>query len=177
MIIKPCALPPAYCLGGGYIKFTSLMRNVRMTVTADLHRKVTSVLAEVLAVDEGAVSPAASLQRDLGADSLDLLEIMFRLEQEFGIEIPRGELWPESNFRIRPEWIQDGKLTDNGLAELHAILPFADLRRLQAGQELGAIADLFTVDMVDAYLQWKLSGNKWPAAPAAKRNEIVGVTT
>jgi acyl carrier protein len=148
-----------------------------MTVTADIHRKVTSVLADVLAVDEADVSPTASLHRDLRADSLDLLEITFRLEQEFGIEIPRGELWPDSNFRIRPEWIQDGNLTDSGLEELHAMLPYADLHHFQAGQHPGAIADLFTVDMVDSYLQWKLSGNNRPPGPAAKRNNIVRVTT
>jgi acyl carrier protein len=56
-----------------------------------------------------------------------LLEIMFRLEQEFGIEIARGELFPDSIFRIDPEWFLDGKLTDNGLAELRSRLPFADL--------------------------------------------------
>ena len=151
-----------------------------MTVTAAIHRKVTSVLAEVLAVDECDVSPTASLRRDLGADSLDLLEITFRLEQEFGIEIPRGELWPESNFRIRPEWVQGGKLTDNGLAELRAVLPYADVRSLQASLHPGAIPDLFTVDLVEAYLEWKLNGrtrtteqafDSRPAAPAAKRND------
>jgi acyl carrier protein len=153
------------------------MRNVRMTVNTDIHRRVTSVLAEVLAVDAADVSPTASLQRDLKADSLDLLEITFRLEQEFGIEIPRGELWPESTFRIRPEWVQGGKLTDNGLAELRAILPYADVRTLQASQLPGTVPDLVTVDMVEAYLEWKLNGNTRLAAPAAKRKDIVRVTT
>jgi len=54
--------------------------------------------------------------------------VWFRLEHEFGIEIPPGELWPESAFRIRPEWVQDGILTDNGLAALQEILPYADFR-------------------------------------------------
>jgi hypothetical protein len=67
-------------------------------------------------------------------------------------------------------------LTDSGLAELHAMLPYADLHYFQACQYPGAIADLFTVDMVDSYLQWKLSGNNRPAGPAAKRNDIVRVT-
>jgi len=157
-----------------------------MTVTADIHRKVTSVLAEVLAVDEGDISPTASLQRDLGADSLDLLEITFRLEQEFGIEIPRGELWPEPNFRIRPEWVRDDKLTDDGLEELRAILPYADLGSFQVGQRPGAVSELFTVGLVDAYLEWKLSGDTAgneeachtrPAAPAGKGNDSARVTT
>ena len=156
-----------------------------MTVTADIHERVTSVLAEVLAVDKGAVSPTASLQRDLGADSLDLLEITFRLEQEFGIEIPRRELWPEPNFRIRPEWVQDGKLTDDGLAGLQAVLPYADLRSLQVPERSGLVPELFTVDLVDSYLEWKLNGgtakeevcHSTPAAPAAKRNDRARITS
>jgi len=78
------------------------MTNQRMPAAAEIHEKVTNVLLEVLVVDEDATSPTAALRRDLGADSLDLLEITYRLENEFGIEIPRGELFPESNFRIGP---------------------------------------------------------------------------
>ena len=111
-----------------------------MPVATDIYAKVTSVLVEVLVVGEDHVTPTAALQRDLGADSLDLLEILFRLEQEFGIEIPRGEVFPGSIFQIGSEWVQDGKLTDKGLAELRARLPYADLssfeidRRLKIGR-------------------------------------------
>jgi acyl carrier protein len=111
---------------------------------------------EVLVVDEGQITPTAALQRDLGADSLDLLEIIFRLEQEFGIEIPRGELFPGSIFRIGSEFVQDGKLTDRGLTELHLRLPYAELGTLQVDRRLGAVPDLFTVDLVCAYVGWKL---------------------
>jgi acyl carrier protein len=135
---------------------TILMRNERMRVAAEIHAKVTNVLAEVLAVDEDDVTPTAALQRDLGADSLDLLEIIFRLEHEFGIEIPRGELFPDSSFQIGPEWVKDGKLTDKGLAEVRARLPYADLGSLQVDRLRGVAPDLFTVDLVGAYVGWKL---------------------
>jgi acyl carrier protein len=113
-------------------------------------------------VDEGDITPAATLRRDLGADSLDLLEITFRLEQEFGIEIPRGELWTELMFRARPEWVQDGKLTDKGLAELRAGLPYADFRGFQLNQGPCAFSDLVTVDLVGAYVESKLGCGAGP---------------
>ena len=125
-------------------------------LATDIHAKVTSVLVEVLVVGEDHVTPTASLQRDLGADSLDLLEIMFRLEHEFGIEIPRGELFPESVFRTGPEWVEGGKLTDKGFAELRSRLPYADLGVLQVDRRLSAVSELFTVDLVTAYVGWKL---------------------
>jgi acyl carrier protein len=158
-----------------------LMRNEHVVVAADIRAKVTTVLVEVLVVDEDRVTPTAALQRDLGADSLDLLEIMFRLEQEFGIEIPRDELFPGTIIRLG-ELVQDGKLTDKGLAELRSRLPYADLSTLQADRRLGAVADLFTVDLVGAYVGWKLSrgagSNKEPcptnsdcSGPAATAKE------
>jgi acyl carrier protein len=133
------------------------MRNKTMPVAAEIHAKVTNVLVEVLAVDKQDVTPTAALQRDLGADSLDLLEIIFRLEHEFGIEIPRGELFSDSSFRINPEWVKDGKLTDKGLAEVRARLPYADLGGLRLVRPRCAVRDLFTVGLVGAYVGWKLS--------------------
>ena len=127
-----------------------------MPVAPEIYAQVTSVLAEALVVDKEDITPTAALQRDLGADSLDLLEVIFRLEHEFGIEIPRGELFPDSRFRIGPELVQEGKLTDKGVAELRSRLPYADLSGLQEDRRLSAFPDLFTVDLVAAYVAWKL---------------------
>jgi len=129
-----------------------------MPVAADIRARVTDVLVEALVVDEDDVTPTAALQRDLGADSLDLLEILFRLEQEFGIEIPRGEVFPGSIFQIGSEWVQDGKLTDKGLAELRARLPYADLSSFEVDRRLSAVPDLFTAGLLGEYVGWKLGG-------------------
>ena len=75
---------------------------------------------------------------------------------EFDIEIPRGELFPEATFRVDPEWLLDGKLTDKGLAELRSRLPYADLSGCQGDRNLTAVPDLFTVGLVAAYVKWKL---------------------
>lgn len=129
-----------------------------MSVAPEIYARVTSVLEEALVIDKDDITPTAALQRDLGADSLDLLEVMFRLEQEFGIEIMRGELFPDSTFRIGPELVEAGKLTDLGFAELQSRLPYADLSSLQNDRPLTAIPDLFTVGLVAEYVAWKLDG-------------------
>src|SRR6516225_4786618 len=93
----------------------------------EIYTKVSARLVEALNVDEGEIKPTATLQGDLGAESIDFLDIVFRLEQEFGIKIPRGELFPESIFQGDREFVQNGRVTEKGLAELRAQLPFADL--------------------------------------------------
>jgi hypothetical protein len=97
------------------------------------------------------------LQGDLGAESIDFLDIVFRLEREFGIKIPRGELFPESIFQGDPEFVQDGKVTERGLAELKARMPFADLGQFEANPEVSGISNLFTVEMITRYIQGKLN--------------------
>jgi acyl carrier protein len=119
--------------------------------------RVTKVLIECLNVDEADVTSEASLQNDLGAESIDFLDIVFRLEREFGIKIPRGELFPESVFQGDPDFVSDGRVTDKGMAELRLRMPYADLSRLEKDRRLSEIPDLFTVDLVTRYITWKVS--------------------
>ncbi|MFN4259479.1 MAG: acyl carrier protein [Gemmataceae bacterium] len=119
--------------------------------------KVSATLVEALNVDEDEVKPESTLQGDLGAESIDFLDIVFRLEREFNIKIPRGELFPESIFQGDPEFVQNGKVTEKGLAELRARMPFADLSSFEKNPELSAISDLFTVDMITRYIERKLA--------------------
>ncbi len=53
--------------------------------------KVKKIIAEQLGVEEGEVTPQASFIDDLGADSLDTVELIMAFEEEFGIEIPEEE--------------------------------------------------------------------------------------
>src|SRR5438034_8096543 len=95
----------------------------------EIYSKVSGTLIEALNVDEDQVTPEATLQGDLGAESIDFLDIVFRLEREFNIKIPRNELFPESIFQGDPDFVKDGKVTPKGLAELEAKMPFADLSK------------------------------------------------
>ena len=107
-------------------------------------------------MDEDEIKPTSTLQGDLGAESIDFLDIVFRLEREFGIKIPRGELFPESIFQGDPEFVQNGKVTDRGLEELRQRMPFADLSEFEKNPDLAGISDLFTVEMITRYIQGKL---------------------
>jgi acyl carrier protein len=122
--------------------------------------KVSTALMEALNVDEGDIKPTSTLQGDLGAESIDFLDILFRLEREFGIKIPRGELFPESIFQGDPALVRDGKVTDKGLEELRRRMPFADLTNFQDSRELSRLSDLFTVDLLTRYVYDKLADGR-----------------
>ena len=89
----------------------------------DIFAKVSDRLQDALGVDEDEVTPEATLTGDLGAESIDFLDIVFRLEKAFGIKIPRGELFPESLTAADSNFVQDGVVTDDGLAELRTKMP------------------------------------------------------
>jgi hypothetical protein len=126
-------------------------------------------------VDEEEVTPAATLQADLGAESIDMLDIVFRLEREFGFKIPRGELFPESIFQGDPEFVCEGKVTDEGMRELRTRMPFADLGAFEHDRRLSAVPDLFTVGLVARYVTWKL--DQGAAAIPADRSHSLNPTT
>jgi len=135
-----------------------LLEDRPMPSQEEIYTKVSATLVEALNVDEDDIKPTATLQGDLGAESIDFLDIVFRLEREFGIKIPRGELFPESIFQGDPEFVQDGKVTPKGLAELRARMPFADLSAFERDPRVTGISDLFTVEMITRYIQGKLGG-------------------
>jgi len=128
-----------------------------MATTEVIYARGTDVLLETVKVDKSAITPDATLQGDLGTESLDFLDILFRLEREFGIQIPRAELFPEAILKGDPRFVQDGKVTDQGLNELRHRLPFADLRVLEQNRLLTSIPDLFTVGLITRYIAWKLN--------------------
>jgi len=129
-----------------------------------IFEKVTGTLVEALNVDEDQVTPTSTLQGDLGAESIDFLDIVFRLEREFGIKIPRNELFPESIFQGDPEFVKDGKVTAKGLAELRSKMPYADLTDFERNPTLEGISDLFTVNLIVSYIESKLSTGARAAA-------------
>jgi acyl carrier protein len=130
----------------------------------EIFQKVAATLVEALNVDEDQVTLASTLQGDLGAESIDFLDIVFRLEREFSIKIPRNELFPESIFQGDPEFVKDGKVTAKGLAELRAKMPYANLAEFEKNPTLEGISDLFTVDLIVSYIESKLAAGASRAA-------------
>ena len=130
-----------------------------MPTQDEIYTKVSATLIEALNVDEDDIKPEATLQGDLGAESIDFLDIVFRLEREFGIKIPRGELFPESIFQGDPEFVNNGKVTEKGLNELRERMPFADLSSFEKDPSMSKLSDLFTVDLITRYIHGKLNAN------------------
>ena len=126
----------------------------------EIYQKVSNTLVEALNVDETEVKPNSTLQGDLGAESIDFLDIVFRLEREFGLKIPRGELFPESIFQGDPEMVLNGRVTARGIEELRSKMPFADLTKFVANPDISHMSDLFTVDLIARYVEGKLAASK-----------------
>ena len=121
----------------------------------EIYEKVTEVLEDALGVDEDEVTPDARLTEDLGAESIDFLDISFKLEQAFEFKIPQGEMFPE-NVAQDPTYVQDGKVTETGLEELQKKLPHFDFSEFARDPELTKIGDVFTVESIVKYVERKL---------------------
>ena len=128
-----------------------------MPTKDDIYNKVRETLEDALGVDEDEVSPEATLAGDLGAESIDFLDIVFRLEKKFDVKIPRGELFPENLTSADASFIQDGVVTSSGIEELRTRMPHADVEKLAADPKVENIQDLFTVQMIVNFLDAKLN--------------------
>jgi len=122
----------------------------------EVFEKVKETLVDALGVDDEEVSPEATLTGDLGAESIDFLDIVFRLEKAFNIKIPRGELFPDGIFN-NPEFVQDGKLTAAGLAQLKTSMPHVDFTEFEQDPDINKMASLFKVQTIVSYVKTKVS--------------------
>ncbi|MDD5218379.1 MAG: phosphopantetheine-binding protein [Candidatus Omnitrophica bacterium] len=122
----------------------------------DIFSKVQETLAGALGVDREDVKPEASLTRDLGAESIDFIDIIFRLEKNFDIKIPSGELFP-ANILNDERFVKDGRVTPEGIAELKAKHPYLDVTSFSNDPQLTKLAEQFTVRMIVQYLQERLA--------------------
>lgn len=131
-----------------------------MAMTHDeIYKKVQTVLEDALGVDADEVTPKAALIEDLGMESIDALDIVFRLEKAFTIKIPRGELFPENLAELMSDerFVQNDKLTQDGLTELKKRMPFADFAEIEASPTVEQAKGLLNVDTVVRYVASKLA--------------------
>ncbi len=122
----------------------------------ELFNKIRSSLVDALGVDEDEVTPDATLVGDLGAESIDFLDIVFRLEKAFDIKIPRGELFPE-DILTSTTYVQQGKLTSEGVAKLKQRMPFADLDEFAKNPVVKNFANQLTVQDMVRYVESKVA--------------------
>jgi acyl carrier protein len=123
----------------------------------EIFTQVQEVLVDALGVDDDEVTPEATLMGDLGAESIDFLDIVFRLEKAFGIKIPREELFPAESLMNNSEFVHNGKLTEKGLAELRDKMPHTDLTSFENDPDINKLGDLFTVNAIINYVEGKLN--------------------
>lgn len=126
-----------------------------MPTKDEVFKKVQAALVDALGVDEEEVTPQATLVGDLGAESIDFLDIVFKLEKAFGIEIPRKELSPE-DILTNAAYVQNGKVTEEGVAELKKRMPFADFTKFEANPQIRDFSNLMTVDALCKYVGRKV---------------------
>ena len=127
-----------------------------MATKEEIFATVAEVLVDSLAVDEEEVTREATLVDDLGAESIDLLEIVFNLEKKFDFKIDRSELIPEDLF-TNPEYVVEGKLTPAGLAVLEERLPNANLDAFKANPLVQNISKILTVEDLCNVVEQKLA--------------------
>jgi acyl carrier protein len=127
-----------------------------MATREEVMEKVTETLVDALGVDDDEVTEDAVLVDDLGAESIDFLDIVFKLEKNFGIKIPRGELFPE-NLASDPSLVADGTVTVAGIAALKEKMPHADVASFESDPKVANIQSLFTVKMIANFVEAKLA--------------------
>ncbi len=132
-----------------------------MLTRDEIFKKVQEVLEEALGADEDEISLETSLTADLEAESIDFLDIVFRLEKAFStpdkaFKVEQGELFPE-NLTENADWVQDGKLTDAGMAMLNERMPHVDFSKFADDREVAKVAELITVNSIVDFVERKLA--------------------
>ena len=121
----------------------------------EIYAKVKYELIEALAVDDDEVEPEATLVGKLGAESIDFLDIIHRLEKTFAIEINQAELFPQ-DILTSAEYVQEGVVTPAGLEELKKRMPFVDLTKFEASPKVQDFGNLLTVNDLCRYIESKV---------------------
>lgn len=125
----------------------------------EVFEKVKEVLIDALSVDDDEVTPDATMVGDLGAESIDFLDIVFKLEKAFDLEqIPREELFPD-DILTNAEYVQDGKVTEAGIAKLKERMPFADLTKFEQNPQVQDFGNLLTVQDLCNYISSKVGAS------------------
>lgn len=126
-----------------------------MPTKEEVFENVRNALVDALGVDEEEVTREATLVGDLGAESIDFLDIVFRLEKTFNIKIPRGELFPE-DVLTNSKYVADGRVTEEGLALLREKMPFANLDEFAKNPVVQDFGNVLTVNDLCNFVESKV---------------------
>ena len=121
----------------------------------EILKSVRTIISQALKVDESKIALGSSLIKDLGAESIDFLDIVFRLEKAFKIKIPKGELFPEK-ILTDTRFVKNGEVTASGIEELKKKMSNVNWDEFAKNPQVAHLGDLFTVGMIVDYLSGKL---------------------
>lgn len=127
-----------------------------MPTESEIFEKVREALVEALGVEDEEVTGEATLRGDLDAESIDFLDIVFRLEKAFDIKIERGELFPE-DLLTDAQYVQDGKVNEAGIVKLRERMPFADLTKFETDPSVENLGQQLTVKDMCSFVAHKLA--------------------
>jgi acyl carrier protein len=106
---------------------------------------VAKTIADALGLEEAEVKRDASLIDDLGAESIDFLDLVFRLERAFKVKIPRGKIVEDARGDLpEAEFEQKGVVTEAGMTRLLAFLAEVPPERIKRPLKVAEIPRLFT---------------------------------
>jgi len=123
----------------------------------ELYGKVRKSVADVLAIDPSKIVPSASLIEDLGAESLDFLDLVFRLETEYGVKIPRDGILLTARDGLATGFDESGVLSDDALERLRLLMPEVPPERFAPGLRTHQIPNLFTTETFVRLVAWRLA--------------------
>jgi len=119
----------------------------------DLELRVIEIVASALDQDLSSVELRHSLIDDLGAESIDFLDIQFRIESSFGIRVPDDEIWKGALDLADERWVRNDRLTAEGRARLEALQPDFPWERFPDGAHVRDFPRLVTVGTIVAYVE------------------------
>jgi acyl carrier protein len=123
----------------------------------ELYAKVKKAVADVLAIDPPKIVPGASLIDDLGAESLDFLDLVFRLETEYGVKIPRDGILLTAREGLSAGFDDSGVLSSEALERLRLLMPEVPSERFTPGLRTHQIPNLFTTETFVRLVAWRLA--------------------
>lgn len=124
----------------------------------DIFEQLKKCIAETIGIAQEEIMLDSSLINDLGADSLDLLDLVFRIEQSFKIKITRGEIERRTRETLpEEEFEKDGYLTEKAKQSLQQALPEVESLKFEGNLRKNDIPKLFTVRTFVRLIKEKIS--------------------
>jgi acyl carrier protein len=123
----------------------------------EVYGKVRECIAESLGIDAARVAPHVSLVDELGAESLDFLDLVFRLETEYRVKIPRDGILVTAREGLAGRFDRGGVLSSDALERLRVLMPEVQRDRFAPGLRIHEVPNLFTPETFVRLVAWRLA--------------------